>query len=147
MEWQADGTVIARRPHGENAVILQVLTVEYGRCAGMVPGGAGRGRAAMMQPGTRLALRWRGRGADALGHFTPQPIRARAGLLADPLGLAGLNAVCALLAFALPEHDPHPRLALATNHCWTAWMRGRIGPPIIWRGRCCCWTRWVLALI
>lgn len=115
MEWQAEGTVIARRAHGETAVILDVMTAEYGRHAGLVPGGASRTRAAMLQPGSRLNLRWRARAEGQLGHFTAEPVRARAGLLNDPDALAGLNAVCALLCFALPERDPHPRLALATE--------------------------------
>lgn len=115
MEWQADGTVIARRPFGENGVIIEVLTAGQGRHAGLVPGGASRRRAAMLQPGSRLQLRWRARRDDQLGTFTAEPLRARAGLLADPLALAGLNAVCALLSFALPERDPHPRLANDTE--------------------------------
>lgn len=115
MEWQADGTVIARRPFGENGVIIEVLTAGQGRHAGLVPGGASRRRAAMLQPGSRLQLRWRARSEDQLGTFTAEPLRARAGLLADPLALAGLNAVCALLSFALPERDPHPRLADQTE--------------------------------
>lgn len=110
MEWQDEGTVIARRSHGENAVIIEVLTPRQGRHAGLVPGGASRKRAAMLQPGTRLDLRWRARRDDQLGTFSIEPVRLRAGLLADPLGLAGLNAICALLVFALPERDPHPRL-------------------------------------
>lgn len=115
MEWQAEGTVIARRAHGENAVIIEVMTAEYGRHAGLVHGGASRKRAAMLQPGNRLSLRWRARLDDQLGTFTVEPARARPGLLADPLALAGLNAVAALLVFALPERDPHPGLALATE--------------------------------
>ena len=115
MEWQAEGTVIARRAHGENAVIIEVMTAEYGRHAGLVHGGASRKRAAMLQPGNRLSLRWRARLDDQLGTFTVEPARARPGLLADPLALAGLNAVSALLVFALPERDPHPGLALATE--------------------------------
>lgn len=115
MEWQAEGTVLTRRPHGENAVIIDVLTAEHGRHAGLVPGGASQKRAAMLQPGARLALRWRARRDDQLGTLTVEPLRLRAGLMADPLALAGLNAVCALLVFALPERDPHPRLAMATE--------------------------------
>lgn len=115
MEWQAEGTVIARRPHGETAVIIEVLTVAHGRHAGLVPGGASRKRAAMLQPGARLDLRWRARQSEQLGHFTAEPLRLRAGLLGDPLALAGLNAVCALLLFTLPERDPHPELALASE--------------------------------
>lgn len=115
MEWQAEGTVIARRPHGENAVIIEVLTVSHGRHAGLVPGGASRKRAAMLQPGARLDLRWRARSEDQLGHFIAEPLRLRSGLLADPLGLTGLNAVCSLLVFALAERDPHPQLVQMTE--------------------------------
>ena len=115
MEWQAEGTVLARRPHGETAVILDVLTAQHGRHAGLVPGGASQKRAAMLQPGARLDLRWRARQDDQLGHFTVEPVRLRAGLMADSLSLSGLNAICALLIFALPERDPHPVLTARTE--------------------------------
>ncbi|MCF3973041.1 DNA repair protein RecO [Paracoccus salsus] len=115
MEWHAEGTVISRRAHGETAVIIQVLTAQHGRHAGLVPGGASRKRAAMLQPGSRLDLRWRARSDDQLGHFSVEPVRLRPGFLTDPLGLAGLNAICALLIFALPERDPHPALVARTE--------------------------------
>lgn len=115
MEWQASGTVVTRRRHGENAVILRVMTREHGLASGVVPGGASVRRAAMLQPGARLALRWRARLDDHLGTFTAEPEAARPGLLGDADALAGLNAVCALLNFALPERDPHPRLHDATE--------------------------------
>ena len=119
MEWQAEGTVLTRRPHGENAVIIDVLTAEHGRHAGLVPGGASQKRAAMLQPGARLALRWRARRDDQLGTLTAEPLHLRAGLMADPLALAGLNAVCALLVFALPERDPIPGWPRRPSGCWT----------------------------
>lgn len=139
MEWQAEGTVIARRPHGENAVIIEVMTAEHGRHAGLVPGGASQKRAATLQPGNRLILRWRARTGDQLGHFTPEPVRARAGILSDPLALAGLNAICALLSFALPERDPHPRLAFATEALLDAIDAGQD-----WRAE---YLRWELRLL
>lgn len=115
MEWQAEGTVLARRPHGESAVILDVLTDLHGRHSGLVPGGASQRRAAMLQPGTRLDLRWRARRDDQLGTFAAEPVRLRSGLMLDPLALAGLNAICSLLVFTLPERDPHPVLARDTE--------------------------------
>lgn len=115
MEWRGEGTVIGRRLHGEHAVILDVLTLEHGRHAGLVPGGASPRRAALTQPGSRLMLHWRGRGEEALGHFAIEPVRSRAAIMADATALAGLQAVGALLVRALPERDPHPRLALAVE--------------------------------
>lgn len=124
MEWQAEGTVLARRPHGETAVIIEVLTARHGRHAGLVPGGASQRRAAMLQPGARLSLRWRARREDQLGSLTAEPLRLRPGLMTDATALAGLNAICALLLFALPERDPHPRLAEATERLLDAMDRG-----------------------
>lgn len=115
MEWAGEATVIARRKHGENAVILTALTREAGLIRGVVPGGASVRRAAMLQQGNRVALRWRARLDDQLGSFAAEPARARPGLMADADALAGLNAVAALLPWALPERDPHPRLADATE--------------------------------
>ncbi|MDF3853628.1 DNA repair protein RecO [Paracoccus sp. P2] len=115
MEWSGEASVMARQRHGESAAILTVLTQEAGLLRGLVPGGASARRAAMLQPGNRVSLRWRARLEDQLGTFAVEPARARPGLLAGADALAGVNAVTALLTFALPERDPHPRLAAATE--------------------------------
>lgn len=115
MEWQGEASVMAQRKHGENAVILTVLTRDLGILSGMVPGGASARRAAMLQPGNRLSLHWRARVEDQLGTFAAEPSRARPGLLVEATALAGVNAVTALLTYALPERDPHPRLSDATE--------------------------------
>lgn len=125
MEWREEGTVLRRRRHGENAVILDILTAGQGRAAGLLPGGASASRAAVTQPGTRLAVRWRARSEGQLGTFTVEPLTSRAGLMASRGPLLGLNAVTALLCWALPEHDPHPRLAAASEALLDAMDAGR----------------------
>lgn len=115
MEWSGEATVMTQRRHGENAVIVTVLARDAGLISGLVPGGASTKRAAMLQPGNRLALRWRARLEDQLGTFAAEPARARPGLIAGADALAGVNAVTALITFALPERDPHPRLTEATE--------------------------------
>ena len=42
MEWNDEAIVLSARPHGENGVILELLTREHGRHAGLVRGGASR---------------------------------------------------------------------------------------------------------
>lgn len=114
MEWRDEGMLISARAHGEAAAIIEVFTAAHGRHAGVVPGGASRRMAPMLQPGQQLALEWRARLDDHLGHFRPEPLRSRAAILSDRRALAGLNAVCALLHVALPEREPHPALYAAT---------------------------------
>lgn len=115
MEWAGEATAIVRQRHGEHAVVLTVLTRDAGLIRGIVPGGASPKRAAMLQPGNRLSIRWRARLAEQLGGLTVEPARARPGLMADAGALAGLNAVTALIAWALPDRDPHPALTDTTE--------------------------------
>ncbi len=110
IDWSAEGTVLSARRHGETAAILETLTRERGRAAGLVHGGASRRMAATLQPGTQVALRWRARTEDALGSFAVEPVRSRSGVLTDRLALAGLSATCALAAYALPERQAFPDL-------------------------------------
>lgn len=114
MEWQDEGVLIAMRLHGEASAIIEVFTAAHGRHAGVVRGGASRKVAAILQPGTQLAVTWRARLEDHIGSFTVEPLQSRAGLLADRLALAGLTSICALLRVALPERDGHPTLWRAT---------------------------------
>lgn len=115
MDWSDDAILLTSRPHGETSAILEVLTAQHGLRRGLVRGGTGRRMAPVLQPGNSLRLDWRARLDDQLGHFTVEPLRARAGtILQDAEPLAALNAVCALTVFALPDHDPHPRLYAIT---------------------------------
>lgn len=111
MHWTDEGVILGRRPHGESAVIAELLTAEHGRHAGLVRGGAGARLAPVLQPGTQVAATWSARLEDHLGTWRVEPVRSRAALvMGDRLALAGLNAVCALLLFALPEREACPDL-------------------------------------
>ena len=115
MEWAGEGIVLAARPHGESAAILEVLSAAHGRHLGVVRGGSGRRLSPLLQPGSTLHLTWRARLEAHIGHFTVEPLRNRlAGIMADAERLAALNALCALAVFALPEREPQPRLYAAT---------------------------------
>ena len=111
MEWRDHGILLSMRRHGESSAIIDVFTEEHGRHAGVVRGGASRRMAPVLQPGAQLDVTWRARLEDHLGSYHAEPLRSRAAAaLSGRLALAGLNAVTALLAFCLPEREPHPDL-------------------------------------
>ena len=111
IEWRAEGVLLAVRKHGENAVIIDVLTQSHGRHAGVVRGGAGRKQAPVLQPGAQLDLVWKARLEEHLGSFTVEPLRSRAAqVMTDPLALAGLSSTVGLLCFSLPEREIYPKL-------------------------------------
>ena len=107
MEWRDQGILLGSRHHGETSVIIEVFTPEHGRHAGVVRGGASRRMAPVLQPGAQLDVEWRARLEDHLGTFRVEPLKSRAWVMGDRLALAGLNTVCALLRFALPEREVH----------------------------------------
>ncbi|NPD17072.1 DNA repair protein RecO [Xinfangfangia sp. D13-10-4-6] len=108
--WRDIGFVLAMRAHGESSAILTVFTREHGCHSGLVRGGAMPRMAAHLQPGNELDLTWAARLEDQLGRFTVEPLRSRAGLMADRLTLEALGAVVSLLRMVLPERAPHPAL-------------------------------------
>lgn len=108
MQWQDTGFVLAARRHGESALIVELLTRDHGRHAGLVRGGQSPKARAMLQPGNEVAAAWRGRLDEHLGIIGCELVRAHtARFLDDPGRLAGLTSAAALVGAALPEREPH----------------------------------------
>lgn len=140
MDWRDTGILLNSRRHGESAMIVEVFTPEHGRHAGVVRGGASRKVAPILQPGAQLDLSWRARLEDHLGSFTVELQRSRAAIaMGDRLALAGMNAVLALLAFALPEREPHPSL-----YDMSQALLDLLGRPDLWP---LAYLRWETALL
>jgi DNA repair protein RecO (recombination protein O) len=114
MDWRDEGAVLSVRPHAESSAIIEVLTAQHGRHAGVVRGGVSRRMAPILQPGNQVAVSWRARLDEHIGSFTVEPIHSRAALMSDRMGLPGLNAVCAMLRITLAEREAHPVVYRAT---------------------------------
>jgi DNA repair protein RecO (recombination protein O) len=111
MDWTDVGVVLSSRPYGENNALAVLLTRAHGRCAGMLPGGQGMRRRALVEPGTVVHAHWRGRTAEQLGTWgleAENGVAAR--FLHDPGRLAALASACALCDVCLPDREPHPAL-------------------------------------
>lgn len=133
MDWRDQGALLSVRKHGETSVIIDVFTQDHGRHAGVVRGGTSRKIAPILQPGAQLDVTWRARLEEHIGSYTVEPLRSRATILSDRTALSGLNAITALLGFALPERESHPALydrtqamldLLGVNAAWpTAYLK------------------------
>jgi DNA repair protein RecO (recombination protein O) len=110
MEWSDEGILLGARRHGESALIVELLTREHGRHQGLVRGGQGPKLRGIFEVGNRLAVTWKARLAEHLGHLSGELLRSHAAaLLDDPARLACLSAAAALAESTLPEREPHPR--------------------------------------
>lgn len=109
MEWTDEAVVLSARPHGESAAVAALLSREHGRHAGLVQGARSAKQRGVLQAGSLVRARWRARLSEHLGTYTLELVQGfAAGLLDDPLRLAGLVAACAVTESALPEREPHP---------------------------------------
>ena len=140
MDWSDDGIVLASRRHGESSAVVQLLTREHGRHAGLARGGAASRGRGVYQPGNLVAARWRARLPEHLGSYTCELAHAyAAALLDDPLRLAALASACAVAEATLPERHPYPALYAA----FIALLDGLAGEPQ-WAA---VYARWELGLL
>jgi DNA repair protein RecO (recombination protein O) len=139
MQWSDEAIVLAVRPHGETAAIVELFTRAHGRHAGLVHGGRSRRSRPVLQTGNHVAASWKGRLAEHLGHVTLELERGYAAeAMADPLALTGLASLAAL-ARLLPERDPHPSLFEVS-----LFVLGFLDDPSVWPAL---YVRWEVALL
>lgn len=125
MEWQDQGVLLNVRRHGESAAIIEVFTEQHGRHAGLVRGGGSRKSAALLQPGTQLALTWRARLEDQLGTFSvEQKLSRSAVLLAERPKLYAFSALAAMLSRYLPEREPNEALYFSCQNLLSYMQEG-----------------------
>src|ERR1700719_2355568 len=99
MEWHDRAFVLAARRHGENAAIVELLTGEHGRHAGLVRGGQSLKLRGVLQPGNEVTAVWRGRLSEHLGTIACELVRAHAaGPAYDPDLLCCLTAALYFVA-------------------------------------------------
>ncbi len=143
MDWQSEGYIIAVRPHGESSAIIDVLTPDYGRHAGLVRGGRSRRKRAVIEIGNKVQVQWRARLSEHLGNFIIEPIESHAAcLMNDRISLSGLNALCAMAKTVLPERQIFPQVYAAFDILMQNFEDKNIWPALYIR-----WEMGVLAAL
>lgn len=108
MQWTDEALILAVRPHGETAAVVELLTRAHGRFLALVHGGQSRTRKATLQPASHVDATWTARLSEHLGHVKLELRRAFAATALDsPVALQGLASMAAV-ARVLPERDPCP---------------------------------------
>lgn len=145
MEWSDHGIVLSSRRHGENATVVNLLTQEHGRHAGLARGGQGTKARGLYQSGNHVAARWRGRLAEHLGNWTCELVTGFAAIVMDEPGkLAALSSACAMLEAALPEREPVAKV-YADSYAFIAGLSAEKGhEDLSWPEA---YARWELQLL
>src|SRR5581483_978706 len=78
MQWSDEGIVLGIKRHGEANAILELMTREHGRHAGLVRGGGGSRMRPVLQPGNLVRAAWYARLDEHLGTYTVEGLNLRA---------------------------------------------------------------------
>lgn len=139
MNWSDEGVVLSVRAHGETAAVVEILTRSHGRHLGLVHGGRSRKTRPVLQIGNHVAITWKARLADHLGHMSVELIRGyAASAMEDAAALAALSSLCTL-ARLVPERDPHPNLYEVTLFVLAYLDDASVWPALF--------VRWEMALL
>ena len=110
MQVDSEALVCAVLNHGEHGAIVRLLTPDHGLVAGYVRGGRGRRLRPVLIPGNLVAAQLRWRTEAQLPQASVELVHSRAPILAEALPSAAIDWATALVASALPERQPYPRL-------------------------------------
>jgi len=110
MELETDAIMCSLLSHGEHGAIVRMLTPDHGLVAAYVRGGRGRRMRPVLIPGNMVSTRLRYRTESQLPQATIELAHSRAPILSEPLPSAAIEWLTALVASALPERQPYPRI-------------------------------------
>ena len=102
--------LVAARPHGETAVIVRVLSEDYGLVAGYVAGGRGRVLRPVVIPGNRVAVELAAKSDSQLPFLRLELVESRGPWLGEPLAANAIAWVTTLTALVLPERNAYASL-------------------------------------
>lgn len=139
MQWSDEALILAVRPHGETAAVVELLTARNGRHAGLVHGGRSRRLRPVLQIGNHVDATWKARLPEQLGHLSLELRKGFAAeAMSDARALAGLSAITTM-ARLLPEREPHPSLYEVAM-----FVLSFLDDPSVWPAL---YARWELALL
>ncbi|APG62544.1 DNA repair protein RecO [Sphingorhabdus lutea] len=99
--------------HGENGAIVRVLTEEEGLIAAYVRGARSTRMRPILIPTNIVQADIRARNDSGMPSMTVELLESRGPWINEPLAASALSWSSALVATALPEHNPYPRIKFA----------------------------------
>lgn len=112
--WTDEALIIDIAKYGDYDAMVLLFTPQHGVVRGIVKRGMTSKKRADMQPATLAQVEWKARLPEHMGTVELEVNHGFAArVMHDPLRLAAVGSVTALLGASLAERDPHPELYYA----------------------------------
>ena len=106
MQWSDEGYLLSKNNFDENSIIIEVFTLNHGKCSGLVYGGASRKQKKIFQTGNKIFLDWKSRGENKSGYFTVELIKPIApSFFDDKKRSICILSIASILKILLPERQ------------------------------------------
>ena len=69
MQWKDEGFLLSKNNYSENSVIIEVFTLNHGKCSGIVYGGTSRKIKNYLQLGNKIHVNLKAKNESKLGYF------------------------------------------------------------------------------
>ena len=69
MQWKDEGFLLSKNKYGENSIIIEVFTLNHGKCSGIVYGGTSKKIKNYLQLGNRIHVNLKTKSETKLGYF------------------------------------------------------------------------------
>ena len=76
MNWKDEGFLLSKNKYGENSIIIEVFTLNHGKCSGIVYGGTSRKLKNYLQLGNKIHIEFKSKSENKLGYFKVEIINA-----------------------------------------------------------------------
>ena len=106
MNWESEGFILSKRKFRENAIILEVFTIDFGKTSGIVYGGTSRKVKNYLQLSNKIYVNYTSKTENKIGYFKTELIDAIAPkYFNDKNKILCLNSITSMLKILLPENQ------------------------------------------
>ena len=111
MFWNDEGYLLSKRNLDENSIIVEVFTLEHGKCSGIVYGGSSSRKKNFFQIGNKLYLTFKSKNENRIGYFNVELIKAISPLFFDNKKKSiSILSASSILKILLPENQINKKI-------------------------------------
>ena len=106
MYWSDEGYLLSKYNFDENSIIVEIFTLNHGKCSGIVYGGSSKKQKRNFQIGNKIFVNWRSKSENKIGYFNIELINPIASFFFDDKKKSTtILSATSILKILLPERQ------------------------------------------
>ena len=111
MYWKDEGYLLSKHNFDENSIIIEVFTLNHGKCSGIVYGGNSRKNKKNFQIGNKILIHFNAKSVNRYGYFTIELIKPISpSFFDDKRRSICILSACTILKILLPERQINKKI-------------------------------------